>query len=337
MLDRERQVAVTGDHIPVVRDETVTWIKDKWAPPDEDGPSDPVFGFLSVPFDFAVSHRPGCRFGPESILAALNGYTAYCADKRVSLERAGFANFGAVDIVRSFEQSYQNIRNEVAAFPNHISPIILGGDHSISDPCVRGAIDRNGGRCMGLLVIDAHFDSREPIPGKEHSGHWMHTLGDVIDYSKVAQLGINAPIYSEAYMQAAQTRGVYVATPYDIRTSGQRAVVEEAIAHVTAGTDGVYLTVDIDAVDQAFAPGTSVPNPCGLLAHEVVDMVYEIAASGYVRVFDLTEVSPPLDRDGMTSQLAAGIVMNYMAGVVQYRARTGPVLQERGGARAANG
>lgn len=330
MLRQERRGPVTGgERIPVVQDATVTWIRDRWAPPDDESLSDPTFGFLSVPFDLAVSHRPGCRFGPESILSALNDCTTYCADKRVSLERAGFANFGAVDIVRSFEHSYRNIRDEVAALPDHISPIILGGDHSISDPCVRGAIERNGGRRMGLLVIDAHFDSREPIPGKEHSGHWMHTLGDVIDYGKVAQLGINAPIYSEAYMQAAQTRGVYVATPYDIRRRGQRAVVDEAVAHVSTDTDGVYLSVDIDAVDQAFAPGTSVPNPCGLLAYEAVDMVYEIAASGHTRVFDLTEVSPPLDRNGMTSQLAAGIVMNYMAGVVQSRLGEGTALQGR--------
>ncbi|ASY67041.1 Formiminoglutamase (plasmid) [Sinorhizobium sojae CCBAU 05684] len=170
---------------------------------------------------------------------------------------------------------------------------------------------------MGLIVFDAHFDSREPIPGKEHSGHWMRTLSDVIDYRKVVQMGINAAIYSEAYMREAEAAGVLVMTPYDIRRVGWTVALRTAIEHGTADGAGVYISVDIDGIDQAYAPGTSVPNCGGLLAHEVLDAVFEIAVNAPTLALDITEVSPPLDRDDMTSRLAAQIIMNFMAGVVR--------------------
>jgi agmatinase len=305
------------DAVPVVVDPTVRWIRDHWTTEIDDSRSGPAFGFISVPFDYAVSHRPGCRFGAEKIIQALDASTTYCVDKRVSLSDATLIQCGAVDVVHSLDQTYRNIRAAVAALPNGIRPIILGGDHSISDPAIRGTLDRLEGAKLGLIVFDAHFDSRVPTPGKEHSGHWIRTLSDAVDYCKVAQIGINAPIYSEDYTRSAEADGILVMTPYDIRRRGWAAAIDATIEHATAGVAGVYVSVDIDAIDQAHAPGTSVPNPGGLLAHEVLDAVFEIASRAPIVAFDVTEVSPPLDRDDMTSKLAAQIVMNLMAGVVR--------------------
>lgn len=303
--------------VPIVNDPTVRWIRDCWVTAQSAPHDSTAFGFVSVPFDFAVSHRPGCRFGPEKILSALNTLSAYCVDKRVSLDKASFVECGSVDALHSLEQSYSNIRAAIAALPRRLLPIVLGGDHSITDPAIRGVRDRLSGAPMGLIVFDAHFDSREPIPGKEHSGHWMRTLSDVIDYRKVVQMGINAAIYSEAYMREAEAAGVLVMTPYDIRRVGWTVALRTAIEHASADGAGVYISVDIDGIDQAYAPGTSVPNCGGLLAHEVLDAVFEIAVNAPTLALDITEVSPPLDRDDMTSRLAAQIIMNFMAGVVR--------------------
>lgn len=304
-------------HLPIVNDPTVCWIRDCWVTAETAPLNNPAFGFVSVPFDYAVSHRPGCRFGPEKIFSALNTCTTYCVDKRVSLDRASFIQCGTVHPLHSLEQSYSNIRSVIAALPRGILPIILGGDHAITDPAIRGILDRHSGKPLGLIVFDAHFDSREPMPGKEHSGHWMRTLADVIDYSKAVQMGINAAIYSEVYMRAAEANGILVMTPYDIRRQGWINALKTAIKHATAGGAGVYISVDIDGIDRAYAPGTSVPNSGGLLAHEVLDAVFEIASNAPTVALDITEVSPPLDRDDMTSQLAAQIIMNFTAAVVR--------------------
>ncbi len=303
--------------MPIVVDPSVQWIREHWTAEVDASRASPVFAFLSVPFDYAVSYRPGCRLGPEKILAALNGSSVYCVDKRVSLAAAAFVQQEPVEVVHSLEQTYRAVRNAVAAIPVPHIPIVLGGDHSISDPAVRGVRDRIGGADLGLIVFDAHFDSREPIAGKEHSGHWLRTLSDAIDYRRVVQLGINATIYSEDYMRSAESAGVLVITPYEIRQRGWPAVLAAAIEHAATDVRGVYVSVDIDAVDQAYAPGTSVPNAGGLLAHEVLDAVFEIAARAPTLALDITEVSPPLDRDDMTSRLAAQIAINFMAGVVR--------------------
>lgn len=310
----------------VVNDPTVKWISEHWSEGTERTRDVPAFAFLEVPFDYAVSHRPGTRFGPQGIVAALNGYSLYCPDKRVSLDDTEFFHFGAADIVHSFEESYRNIQEAVERIPPDFMPVFLGGDHSISDPIIRGMQTRLAGKKFGLVIFDAHFDSREPIKGKEHSGHWMKTLEDAIDYRSVVQLGINACIYSQHYMDEAERQGVLVRTPYEIRKAGWAATVRESIEHAGRDTDGIYISIDIDSIDQSFAPGTSVPNAGGFLAHEVLDAVFEISAAAPVVGLDITEVSPPLDALNFTSQVAAQIVMNFMAGVVK---NAGPVRASR--------
>jgi agmatinase len=301
----------------VVNDSTVKWISEHWSEEPVVPANVPGFGFLSIPFDYAVSYRPGTRFGPQSILEVLSSYSLYCTDKRVSLEDTVFHDFGSADIVHSFEESYANIREAAREIPAQFIPIFLGGDHSIGDPLIRGMQDRLGRKKFGLIIFDAHFDSRDPVPGKEHSGHWMKTLEDVLDYRHVVQLGIDACIYSKHYMDVAEEKGVMVRTPYEVRKKGWEAIIREAIDHAMNGTEAVYISIDIDAISHAFAPGTSVPNAVGLYPYEVIDAVFEIAAQSPVVGLDITEVSPPLDHNNYTSHVAAQIVMNFMAGAVK--------------------
>ncbi|HET8642348.1 MAG TPA: agmatinase family protein, partial [Pseudonocardiaceae bacterium] len=275
-----------------------------------------TFGVLSVPFDHAVSHRPGARLGPEDMLAYFNEFALYCTDKRVSLRDARFVDLGEVDVVRSLPQTYANVADAVRRLPDGIHPIFLGGDHSITDPLFRTMQERAGGR-LGLVDFDAHFDSREPLAGKEHSGHWMKTLEDVLDYRVAAQLGISSNLYSEDYMRRAEDSGVLVRTVYDLRRQGWRDALAEVVEHVGRDTDGVYISVDIDCIDQAFAGGTSTPNPSGLFAHEVIDAVFEISAATRVVGLDIAEVSPPLEGTGNTARVGAYLMHNHVAGTVR--------------------
>jgi agmatinase len=320
----------------VVHDPTVRWVCDSWVRAGADHDAGTLVGVLGIPFDHAVSHRPGARFGPAAILAALQGYSMYCTDKRVALDDTLFLDLGMVDVVHSFAETYRRVAEAVRSIPARVHPVLLGGDHSVTDPIFRGLLRRSPGSRFGFICFDAHFDSREPITGKEHSGNWMRTLEDVIDYGVVVQLGISAPIYSEHYMHAAESAGVMVRTPYDIRRRGWPRVIEEAVAHAGRGTDGVYISIDIDCLDQSFAPGTSVPNACGLFAHELVDAVFEISRQADVVGMDITEVSPPLDTQDYTAQVAAHLVLNHVAGLVS-RAAAGPAVGAGAGRVAGAG
>lgn len=135
-------MSLSREHLPVVVDSTVPWIRDRWTDDMRQVRDQPAFAFISVPFDYAVSHRPGCRFGPEKILQALDATSTYCVDKRVSLSEATFVRCKPVDVVHSLEQTYRNIRAAVSGLPSRARPIILGGDDSITDPAIRGVLDR---------------------------------------------------------------------------------------------------------------------------------------------------------------------------------------------------
>jgi agmatinase len=135
----------------VVCDPAVQWVSEKWAAHVEPGTT-PAFSILRIPFDYAVSHRPGARYGPRAILEALNGLTLYCTDKRVSLGQIQLHDAGEVDIVHSFSESYQNIEASVQRMPAGANPIFLGGDHSITDPIIRGMLRRHPDQKVGLVV-----------------------------------------------------------------------------------------------------------------------------------------------------------------------------------------
>lgn len=299
-----------------VYDPSVRWIADRWISGCDPSDARHAFAVLRIPFDHAVSFRPGARFGPDELVAALNGLSLYCSDKRVSLDGVVFRDLGEVDADHSLQATYSAIEEAVAAIAGTERPILLGGDHSITDPIIRGLCRRTPTRKLGLVVFDSHFDSRIPIKGREHSGHWMKTLEGVIDYGVVAQLGINAAIYSHDYMVAAETSGILVRTPYDIRKAGWQQTIKEVAKHVTRDADAVYISVDIDCIDKAFAPGTSCVSPAGLFPHEVIDAVFELSRAVDVAGLDVVEVSPPLDDLNYTSQLGAQIVLNHIAGVV---------------------
>lgn len=306
------------DKVRVVNDPTVKWIADHWHDTHRNESNDLTFGFLSIPFDYAVSHRPGTRIGPQTILDTLNSYSLYCADKRVSLENTAFRNLGTVDIVHDLQQSYANMVEAVSAVPQGILPIFLGGDHSITDPIIRGMKKRIEGKSLGIIMFDTHFDFRDPLPGKEHSGHWLKTLDKEIDYNSLAIIGISAPIYSPAYMDELEKRGALIKTVYDLRRQGRESVVKEAVDHVMNNADGIYFTVDIDGIDQAFAPGCSVPNPSGLYPFEVMDSIFEISKMAPIFGMDINEVSPWFDHpQNFTTHVAAHILLNFMAGNVK--------------------
>lgn len=274
----------------VVDDKSVVWISDFWQKPISS--KLPSFGFIEIPFDLAVSHRPGTRFGSKSIIKNLNECTLYCTDKRTSIEKTIMTHFGSVDIVQSLETSYLNIINAVNSIPNTYIPICLGGDHSITAPIFKSIKTIHQNDSIGILVFDSHFDSRKAIPGRYHSGNWLNTLQEegMLDNKYLVQVGIGANIYSEHYMDSAEKCGATIITVYDFRKTGLPKVVEKIYNKLN--TNKLYISVDIDVIDQAFVPRTSVTNSNGLFPYEVCDAIFEIANNYEVIGFDITAEVP---------------------------------------------
>jgi len=305
----------------VVDDTSLRWISDAWIAPEalscESASRAQSVALVEIPFDHAVSYRPGTRLGPSAIIDALNGFSLYCTDKRVDVSSIRLCRH-VVEVSNNLHDTYAAIENVAENVPKASTPFFLGGDHSITDPIIRGLLGRAEREKFGLIVFDAHFDSRPPVKGKERSGHWMYTIQNVFKHTNSVQLGINAPIYSKKYMDDAERSWILVQTPHEIRKSGWAETLKSAIAHATRDTSGIYISIDIDCLDRSFAQGTSVPNACGLMPYEVADAVYEICRQTKLIGLDIVEVSPPLDNSSNTAEVAAVFVLNALAGIVNY-------------------
>lgn len=302
----------------IVRDEQVKWISEHWSDYNEYNESDDKLHFtiINIPFDYAINFRPGARFAPEAILTQLDNCTLYNADKRVDFSGVKLSKFGTLPANHSLKKSYADIIEVASNIKPSIKPIFLGGDHSIVDPIYRGIASVYSNRKIGLLSFDAHFDYRVPVPGYESSGSWLKTLEDILPFEALGVVGISAPVYSAYYEQSFKSKGALVITPYELRNN--RLEIREKLIHFfNSNCDAIYITVDIDCIDQGFVTGTSAPNPNGLLPYELKDLIFEICSEIETVGMDICEVSPYLDSyQNLSSNLASQILIDFISGNV---------------------
>jgi arginase family enzyme len=177
-------------------------------------------------------------------------------------------------------------------------PIAIGGDHSLAFPLVRGAVQAHPGQRLGLIYIDAHLDMRSPeshagVNGLTSSGNSFRQVIEerLVAGKNVAAIGVHrssAPVY---HYMAEFARAHSVTIIGDNACTPPGPAIDEALRVAQAGTDGIYLSVDIDAVAAEAAPGVSTPAKNGLAPAEVLWMVAEIARRSRVVGFDVVEVS----------------------------------------------
>jgi arginase len=202
-------------------------------------------------------------------------------------------------------------------------PLVLGGDHSIAMGSVGGS---SRGRSLGLIWIDAHadFNTAETSPsGNIHGmplaaltgrGHpRLITLGSdipAISPEHVAIVGVHSVDPQER--EALYESGILTFTMHDIDRRGIAAVMEEAIARITSGTDGFHISFDLDVVDPREAPGVGTPVPGGISYREAHLAMEMLAQTGKLCSLDLVEVNPILDDRNVTAELAAELALSAL-------------------------
>jgi agmatinase len=203
-----------------------------------------------------------------------------------------------------------------------VLPVVLGGDHSITEPNVR-AVTAGGGP-VGLLHFDTHADTGSEVFGVERShGTPMYRLveGGHVDPARYVQVGLRGYWPTEREFAWQRERGITSFFMHDVRDRGIRAVLEDALQ--TLGDGPTYVSVDIDVLDPAFAPGTGTPEPGGMTTVELLWSVREAASRLELVGADLVEVIPTqLGSADVTALAGERIVRELLTGLALRRVRS---------------
>ncbi|WP_298825031.1 agmatinase [uncultured Piscinibacter sp.] len=278
------------------------------------------YAVAGIAWDGSVTNRPGARFGPRAIREASHMlcdaiHPLFDISPAGQLGDAGDLPLPNTSLAAMREAMAPQVERLIRA--HHM--VWLGGDHSITLPLLR-AYRAKLGRPLAVIHLDAHCDTWEDHFG-EPSGHgtWVYEAiqeGLVIPEC-FTQLGIRSAGVREA-REYVRGQGGQIFTARDLRgldNPAQLAPVLEAIRGRLAahGHPPVYLSLDIDCLDPAFAPGTGTPEPGGMSTNQVLSVLEELAVLPLVGM-DCVEVAPPYDHAELTSQAAAHFVWTYLCG-----------------------
>jgi len=276
---------------------------------------------VGVPHDSGTTYRPGTRFGPQGIRKISALYTPYNYEMGVDLrEQISICDVGDIfTIPANNEKSFDQISKGVAhIFASGAFPIILGGDHSIGFPTVRGVCRHLGDKKVGIIHFDRHVDTQETdLDERMHTCPWFHATNMKNAPAKnLVQLGIGGWQVPREGVKICRERSTNVLTVSDICEMGLNKAADFAIEKATNGTDCVYISFDIDCIDAGFVPGTGWPEPGGLLPREAIKLLEYIIRKVNVCGIELVEVSPPYDVSDMTALLATRVICDSIAHLV---------------------
>lgn len=281
---------------------------------------------LGIPYDSAVSNRPGARYGPEAIRRASNwwsylsayegGLTNMQTEKQVEFGRISLADCGDIPIFpMDRERTFESIETHVATATKQAFPVLLGGDHYCTYPSFRGFAEGHNHDRVGLVQIDAHTDTVEEsaVFGEHfHGSSTQHIANsEYSDYEHISQIAIRG-YEAPSFFDFAEESGLSCYTMRDVEHRGIHIVVQEAIEEAAADTDAVYVTFDIDAVDPSVAPGTGTPTPGGLTAQQALMTMETLGANEAVGAVDMMEVAPSYDPTEGTQLLASYLLVTFL-------------------------
>ena len=276
---------------------------------------------VGVPHDCGTTYRPGTRFGPQGIRRISALYPPYNYEMGVDLrEQITLCDVGDIfTIPANNEKSFDQISKGIAhVFSSGAFPIILGGDHSIGFPTVRGVCRHLGDKKVGIIHFDRHVDTQEiDLDERMHTCPWFHATNMAnAPAENLVQLGIGGWQVPREGVKVCRERGTNVLTVTDITEMGLEAAAQYAIERATDGTDCVYISFDIDCIDAGFVPGTGWPEPGGLMPREALKLLELIVRNVPVCGLEIVEVSPPYDISDMTSLMATRVICDTMAHLV---------------------
>ena len=270
-------------------------------------PAEADFCVIGIPFDGLASARKGARLGPERIRFWSQHMTPYSED-RTRLKGLRICDLGDMPVTHA-ERDFEAIQRRIAGLEN--IPIVLGGDHSVTIPVFRGQRERFRNERLGILWLDAHPDLCDEFAGSKlsHACVLRRGLESGLLARDVCMVGLRS--WEEQEIGLIEEGGLNVHTAAEVAERGIKAVAADT-RRVLSQCDAVHLSVDIDCLDPAFAPGTGIPDSGGLSSRDVITLLKSLQGLPLVGL-DLVEVAPPLDPSEATVFAALKIIMEFAA------------------------
>jgi len=278
-------------------------------------PAETDFSIIGIPFDGLASARKGAAHGPERIRFWSQHLTPFSED-RTRLADVKICDLGDIKITHpesdpstSLRTGFEQIHQKVAALPN--IPILLGGDHSVTIPIFQGQRQRFAGKRLGVLWVDAHPDLCDDFNGSRlsHACVLRRGMEFGIQAEDICMVGLRS--WEDQEIDLIENGGLNVYTAADVAKRGMKNVAQQ-VHKILSRCDAVHISLDIDCLDPAFAPGTGIPEAGGLTSREVITLIKSLQDLPLVGL-DVVEVAPPLDPSEATVFAALRVIMEFIA------------------------
>ena len=274
---------------------------------------------LGVPLDCGTTFRSGTRWGPLAMRTISSLHSGYNYELGVDLhESLDVVDIGDVTVIpANIEKSFDQIDKAVAyCHERAVFPVILGGDHSIGYPDIRGLAPYVDGN-IGIIHFDRHTDMSEMnLDERMHGTPFFHATNiPNAPPGNLVQIGVGGWTGSRAGVKNAREKGATSITITDIERYGLERIAEMALELAWKDAKAVFLSFDIDSIDPAFAPGTGTPETGGLMPREAFRMLHQITREGLAGM-ELVEVSPPYDVADVTSLLGVRVINDVLATLI---------------------
>jgi agmatinase len=280
---------------------------------------------VGAPMDELVSDRPGARLGPRAIRGASSPPGPHLEAGIDAFAELRVVDFGDAAVTpadpRRSHAAIEAIVGQVLGAG--VKPVVLGGDHSITEPAVRAVAAAHGP--VGLVHFDTHTDTGEVVFGVElsHGTPMRHLVDDGhVAGARYAQVGLRGYWPGEPEFAWQAEHGIASFFMHDVRDLGIREVVARAIAVVGPGP--VYLTVDVDVLDPAFVPGTGTPEPGGMTVIDLLLAVRTVATELDLVGVDVVEVIPTaVGTNDYSALVADRVIREALTGIALRGRATG--------------
>jgi agmatinase len=264
------------------------------SPSDDTEPAAKLFG---IPFDSTHSYKPGCRFGPDVIRDAFNNIEIFMPEFGVDLEQVNIQDLGNLEhtvVAQNMIDMVRKTTSELKDSSNQL--IILGGEHSLTYGSYMSYP-----KDTGYVVFDAHYDLRDEYAGTKLS-HAAYLRRIIEERGSENIIHVGARAYVKEELEFLTEHNVKTISDSDIRMGNGPKLLQ----NMTENFENLYVSIDLDVLDPAFAPGVGNPEAIGITSRELYDMIVSLQDKK-IKAADIVELNPTFD-NGSTASLAARLM-----------------------------